>query len=131
MFDQNRRPVMGYQDTYPLDEFLAEIARRARIRAFYTPCYRLLIERGRLLEPVKLALEKCYRLIYWSVRSGAGTQEECPVFGPPQASDSPVPKAFADAGDETERTNAIAQIRLMLRACGTPLRSLRWRCDKA
>jgi hypothetical protein len=86
------------------DELSEEIARRARMKGVPdADYYRLLIERGLLLESVELALEKPIPPAYWGLceavletrnilRSLAATREH-----------STIPKAQVQAKDELER----------------------------
>jgi len=86
------------------DELSEEITRRARMKGVPdADYYRLLIERGLLLESVELALEKPIPPAYWGLceavletrnilRSLAATREH-----------STIPKAQVQAKDELER----------------------------
>jgi len=86
------------------DELSEEITRRARMKGVPdADYYRLLIERGLLLESVELALEKPIPPAYWGlceavletrniIRSLAATREH-----------STIPKAQVQAKDELER----------------------------
>jgi hypothetical protein len=86
------------------DELSEEIARRARMKGVPdADYYRLLIERGLLLESVELAMERPIPPAYWGLceavletrnilRSLAATREH-----------STIPKAQVQAKDELER----------------------------
>jgi len=86
------------------DELSEEITRRARMKGVPdADYYRLLIERGLLLESVELALEKPIPPAYWGlceavletrniIRSLAATREHATI-----------PKAQVQAKDELER----------------------------
>jgi hypothetical protein len=90
---------MGHKTLRVPVDLAEEITRRARIKDYY----RLLIERGLLLESVELALEKPIPPAYWSLceavletrkilRSLAAAREH-----------STIPKAQVQAKDELER----------------------------
>ena len=111
------------------DELSEEITRRARMKGVPdADYYRLLIERGLLLESVELALEKPIPPAYWGLceavletrnilRSLAATREH-----------GTIPKAQVQAKDELERmkeavsadTKAIADLDEEARRAGVP-----------